>query len=94
MILMVLVLYSKLNFICANSILFSLNYFPLEGILAERLFSTFDKDKNNVIDYEEFLGKFVITIPIRVEFCLRGEFCWFYLIFQTCLVSKFIENAL
>ena len=37
---------------------FSLNYFPLEGVLAERLFATFDKDKNNVIDYEEFLGEF------------------------------------
>lgn len=66
MISMVLVLYSKLNFICAYSILFSLNYFPLEGILAERLFSTFDKDKNNVIDYEEFLGEFLITIPIVI----------------------------
>ena len=36
---------------------FSLNYFPLEGVLAERLFATFDKDKNNVIDFEEFLGE-------------------------------------
>lgn len=35
----------------------SLNYFPLEGILAERLFKTFDRDKNNVIDYDEFFGR-------------------------------------
>jgi Ca2+-binding EF-hand superfamily protein len=40
---------------------FSLNYFPLEGVLAERLFATFDKDKNNVIDYEEFLGELLLS---------------------------------
>ena len=80
MILMVLVPYSKLIFICANSILFSLNYFPLEGILAERLFSTFDKDKNNVIDYEEFLGKFLITIFL-LELSEGRVLCWFCLIF-------------
>ena len=35
----------------------SVHYFPLDGILAERLFTAFDQDKNGVIDVKEFLGK-------------------------------------
>ena len=34
----------------------SMHYFPLGGVLAERLFSAFDKDKNGHIDCDEFLG--------------------------------------
>ncbi|XP_028415555.1 uncharacterized protein LOC114538589 isoform X2 [Dendronephthya gigantea] len=44
-----------------------LNYFPLEGILAERLFATFDKDKNNVIDLEEFLGGLALCLAGTVD---------------------------
>lgn len=38
-------------------ILFSLHYFPLDGVLAGRLFAAFDKDKNGHIDCDEFLGE-------------------------------------
>ena len=34
----------------------SMHYFPLDGLLAERLFTAFDKDKNGRIDCDEFLG--------------------------------------
>lgn len=44
-----------------------LNYFPLEGVLAERLFATFDKDRNNVIDYEEFLGGLALCLCGSVD---------------------------
>lgn len=44
-----------------------LNYFPLEGVLAERLFATFDKDKNNVIDFEEFLGGLALCLAGTVD---------------------------
>ena len=32
-----------------------LRYFPLPGMMGERLFSVFDKDNDNTIDYQEFL---------------------------------------
>ena len=34
----------------------SMHYFPLDGVLAERLFVAFDKDRNGHIDCDEFLG--------------------------------------
>ena len=34
----------------------SMHYFPLDGVLAERLFVAFDKDRNGHIDRDEFLG--------------------------------------
>ena len=37
----------------------SLHYFPLDGVLADRLFTAFDKDKNGHIDCDEFLGWFI-----------------------------------
>jgi len=33
-----------------------MHYFPLDGVLAERLFTAFDKDRNGHIDCDEFLG--------------------------------------
>ncbi len=53
--------------ILTSIFVFSLNYFPLEGVLAERLFAAFDKDKNNVIDYEEFLGEFLFSYHCTVH---------------------------
>ncbi|XP_046862538.1 uncharacterized protein LOC124456036 isoform X2 [Xenia sp. Carnegie-2017] len=44
-----------------------LHYFPLEGILAERLFSIFDKDGNNVINYEEFLGGLTLCLAGSID---------------------------
>ena len=34
----------------------SMHFFPLDGVLAERLFVAFDKDRNGHIDCDEFLG--------------------------------------
>ena len=45
-------LVKSLYFLC------SLHYFPLDGVLAERLFTAFDKDRNGHIDYDEFLGRY------------------------------------
>lgn len=42
-----------------------LHYFPLDGVLADRLFTAFDKDKNGHIDCDEFLGGLAL--------CLRGS---------------------
>ncbi|CAH3029489.1 unnamed protein product [Porites evermanni] len=42
-----------------------LHYFPLDGVLAGRLFAAFDKDKNGHIDCDEFLGGLAL--------CLRGS---------------------
>lgn len=42
-----------------------LHYFPLDGVLAERLFTAFDKDRNGRIDCDEFLGGLAL--------CLRGS---------------------
>ena len=32
-----------------------LSFFPLPGLLGERVWATFDKKQNNVVDYDEFL---------------------------------------
>ena len=37
----------------------SMHYFPLDGVLAERLFTAFDKDRNGRIDCDEFLGLYI-----------------------------------
>ncbi|PFX33856.1 uncharacterized protein LOC111332386 isoform X1 [Stylophora pistillata] len=42
-----------------------IHYFPLDGMLAERLFVAFDKDRNGHIDRDEFLGGLAL--------CLRGS---------------------
>ncbi|KAJ7384195.1 hypothetical protein OS493_023524 [Desmophyllum pertusum] len=42
-----------------------MHYFPLDGVLAERLFTAFDKDRNGRIDCDEFLGGLAL--------CLRGS---------------------
>lgn len=42
-----------------------MHYFPLDGVLAERLFVAFDKDRNGHIDRDEFLGGLAL--------CLRGS---------------------
>ena len=34
-----------------------MHYFPLDGVLAGRLFAAFDKDRNGHIDRDEFLGE-------------------------------------
>ena len=39
-----------------------MHYFPLDGVLAGRLFAAFDKDKNGHIDCDEFLGEKTIYI--------------------------------
>jgi len=44
-----------------------MHYFPLDGVLAERLFTAFDKDRNGHIDCDEFLGLYNIEILVNLE---------------------------
>ena len=44
-----------------------MHYFPLDGLLAERLFAAFDKDRNGRIDCNEFLGMVSIKYQILIN---------------------------
>ena len=44
-----------------------MHYFPLDGVLAERLFTAFDKDRNGHIDCDEFLGLYLGFSRLRVR---------------------------
>ena len=49
----------------------SMHYFPLDGVLAERLFTAFDKDRNGHIDCDEFLGLYIYRDYGKSRFSIR-----------------------